>query len=117
MNLICYYHFRGDPSAQGNSLLALAGLALVSTHHALSLGQTSNENQQKASEHIGHNRWLMVVIETLFSIIDGRYKAKGKVFNWCHQVGSKILVIMTVGNSTGLLRHKVLFVCILICCF
>ncbi|XP_072039048.1 focadhesin-like [Amphiura filiformis] len=76
---------KGEPSAQGNSLLALVGLALVSTHHALSLGQTADDNQQKASEHIGHNRWLMIVIETLFSIVDGRYKAKGKVFNWCHQ--------------------------------
>ena len=87
MQILLYFiDCRGEPSAQGNSLLALAGLALASTHHALSLGQTAEENQQKASEHIGQNKWLMLVVETLFSVVNGRYKPKGRVFNWCHQV-------------------------------
>ena len=67
--------FRGNPSVQGNSVFALAGLA-----HAVSLYAQKQNN-------LGRNTdWLTMVTDTIMVVLDGNYKPKGPTLTWCQQV-------------------------------
>ncbi|XP_071965906.1 focadhesin-like [Antedon mediterranea] len=76
---------RGNPSAQANSILALASLACVSTKHANSLGSDAQKNQSDAPEHMGQNFWLETAAETVLCLVNNNYKAKKRVFSWCQR--------------------------------
>ena len=72
--LSCFV-FRGNPSVQGNSVFALAGLA-----HAVSLYAQKQNNSGRNTE------WLTMVTDTIMVVLDGNYKPKGPTLTWCQQV-------------------------------
>ncbi|CAH3022453.1 unnamed protein product, partial [Porites evermanni] len=68
---------RGNPSVQGNSVFALAGLA-----HAVSLYAQKQNNSGRNTD------WLTMVTDTIMVVLDGNYKPKGRTLTWCQQVSS-----------------------------
>lgn len=62
---------------QGNSVLALVGLA-----RAVSM----IVRQQTSSETTEQYQWLSVVADTVMVVLDGNYKPKGPTLVWCQQV-------------------------------
>ena len=75
--------FRGNPSVQGNSVFALAGLA-----HAVSL------YAQKQNSSGRNTDWLTMVTDTIMVVLDGNYKPKGPTLTWCQQVFLLYLVFV-----------------------
>ncbi|XP_031566041.1 focadhesin-like [Actinia tenebrosa] len=84
---------RGNPSVQGNSVLALAGLAFaVCSHTSQDSAETTGSNQSDGDGVQGDDRqrmrdWLCVIADTLMAVLDGNYKAKTSLV-WCQQVSS-----------------------------
>lgn len=66
---------------QANSVLALAGLAVVCEDYAQSTHQEAVEG------HLSHARWLRLVAETLLSVLDIQYTVSGRTLAFCQQVG------------------------------
>jgi len=74
---------RGNPSVQGNSVLALVGLA-----QAVSLF-VQQQNSSGATEQYQRNTdWLIMVADTIMVVLDGNYKPKGSTLVWCQHVSS-----------------------------
>ena len=80
--LSCFV-FRGNPSVQGNSVFALAGLA-----HAVSLYAQKQNNSGRNTD------WLTMVTDTIMVVLDGNYKPKGPTLTWCQQVFLLYLVFV-----------------------
>lgn len=83
--LIAVFSFglRGNPSVQGNSVLALAGLA-----QAVSLF-VQQQNSSGATEQYQRNTdWLIMVADTIMVVLDGNYKPKGPTLVWCQHVSN-----------------------------
>jgi len=74
---------RGNPSVQGNSVLALAGLA-----RAVSIFVQQQSSSGTTESYQRNTEWLNVVADTLMVVLDGNYKAKGPTLVWCQQVSS-----------------------------
>ena len=66
---------------QGNSVLALAGLAAAVASY-VSRQSSSGETQQNQR----NSDWLLMVADTLMVVLDGNYKPKGDTLIWCQQV-------------------------------
>ena len=73
--------FRGNPSVQGNSVLALAGLA-----RAVSIFVQQQTSSETTEQYQRNSEWLNVVAETVMVVLDGNYKPKGPTLVWCQQV-------------------------------
>lgn len=103
---------RDSPVVQGNSILALSGLAAVLAKYennlptdgngslGVRLGVTNETlrsvrgckrvehfvnvvlSLQAGPEFVPTARWLSMVLDTLLSIISSSYKASGQVFSW-----------------------------------
>jgi len=74
---------RGNPSVQGNSVLALAGLA-----RAVSIFIQQQSSSGTTESYQRNTEWLNMVADTLMVVLDGNYKAKGPTLVWCQQVSS-----------------------------
>jgi hypothetical protein len=75
---------------QGNSVLALAGLAFAVSSYISqqSVEDKSNQSDGSVQEEERHRtrEWLCVVADTLMVVLDGNYKAKTSPLVWCQQV-------------------------------
>ncbi|XP_077869001.1 focadhesin-like [Saccoglossus kowalevskii] len=77
---------KGNPTTQSNSVMALAGLAVVMAKHAASIGQSETDAAHKlAPEHTNQSQWLAMVTDTLITVLDGNVAPKGRVFIMCQQ--------------------------------
>lgn len=95
-NFLVSLHFRGNPSVQGNSVLALAGLArAVSIFVQQQSSSGTTESYQRNAE------WLNMVADTLMVVLDGNYKAKGPTLVWCQQVNSYKLLYELSWNTSA----------------
>ncbi|XP_047426080.1 focadhesin [Mugil cephalus] len=73
---------KDSPVVQGNSILALSGLAAVLAKYESSLPADSNGSLGAGPEFVPTASWLAMVLDTLLSIISSSYKAGGQVFPW-----------------------------------
>uniref|UniRef100_A0A7N8Y655 Focadhesin n=1 Tax=Mastacembelus armatus TaxID=205130 RepID=A0A7N8Y655_9TELE len=73
---------KDSPVVQGNSILALSGLAAVLAKYESSLPADSNGSLGAGPEFVPTASWLTMVLDTLLSIISSSYKARGQVFPW-----------------------------------
>ncbi|CAG5915207.1 unnamed protein product [Menidia menidia] len=71
-----------SPVVQGNSILALSGLAAVLAKYESNLPTDSSGSLGAGPEFVPTASWLGMVFDTLLSIISSSYKAKGQVFPW-----------------------------------
>ena len=75
-----------NPSIQSNAILALAGLLNIVHRYTTSLEPAELKTTELGTEHKSHSHWLMVVIESLMSLVDFQYKPKGELLGLCQQV-------------------------------
>uniref|UniRef100_A0A8C3GCC7 Focadhesin n=1 Tax=Cyclopterus lumpus TaxID=8103 RepID=A0A8C3GCC7_CYCLU len=68
--------FRDSPVVQGNSILALSGLAAALAKYESNLPADADGDLRVTSS------WLAMVVNTLLSISSSSYKARGQVFPW-----------------------------------
>ncbi|AWO95702.1 putative focadhesin isoform 2 [Scophthalmus maximus] len=73
---------KDSPVVQGNSILALSGLAAVLAKYESNLPADSDGSLGAGPEFVPTASWLAMVLETLLSIISSSYKARGQVFPW-----------------------------------
>ncbi|CAL9694547.1 unnamed protein product [Knipowitschia caucasica] len=73
---------KDSPVVQGNSILALSGLAAVLAKYENNLPTDSEGSLGAGPEFVPTSSWLAMVLDTLLSIMCSSYKAKGQVFPW-----------------------------------
>ncbi|KAK2900269.1 focadhesin isoform X1 [Channa argus] len=73
---------KDSPVVQGNSILALSGLAAVLAKYESNLPADSDGSLGAGPEFVPTTSWLAMVLDTLLSIISSSYKARGQVFPW-----------------------------------
>ncbi|GAA6230680.1 focadhesin [Lates japonicus] len=73
---------KDSPVVQGNSILALSGLAAALAKYESNLPADSDGSLGAGPEFVPTASWLSMVLETLLSIISSSYKARGQVFPW-----------------------------------
>ncbi|KAL2078934.1 hypothetical protein ACEWY4_024678 [Coilia grayii] len=71
-----------SPVVQGNSILALSGLAAELTKYESNLPADSSGELGAGPEILPTVHWLSMVIDTLLSIVSSSYRPKGQVFPW-----------------------------------
>ena len=86
INIFTYNFFRGSPSVQANSLLALAALAVHSSRHSDSLDQDALKALRETPEHLSQAHWLNIVTDTFMAILDVTFEPQGKILAVCQQV-------------------------------
>ncbi|XP_044197607.1 focadhesin [Thunnus albacares] len=73
---------KDSPVVQGNSILALSGLAAVLAKYESNLPADNDGSLGAGPEFVPTASWLAMVLNTLLSIISSSYKARGQVFPW-----------------------------------
>uniref|UniRef100_A0A4W3J5V7 Focadhesin n=1 Tax=Callorhinchus milii TaxID=7868 RepID=A0A4W3J5V7_CALMI len=73
---------KDSPVVQGNSILALTGLAVTVAKYESSLPAESDDVPEIGCEILLTQHWISMVVETLLSIVDNRYRPKGRIFPW-----------------------------------
>nr|XP_033465601.1 focadhesin [Epinephelus lanceolatus] len=73
---------KDSPVVQGNSILALSGLAAVLAKYESNLPADSDGSLMAGPEFVPTASWLAMVLNTLLSISSSSYKARGQVFPW-----------------------------------
>uniref|UniRef100_UPI003AB0ACCF focadhesin n=1 Tax=Centroberyx gerrardi TaxID=166262 RepID=UPI003AB0ACCF len=73
---------KDSPVVQGNSILALSGLAAVLAKYESNLPADGDGGLGAGPEFVPTASWLAMVLDTLLSIISSSYKARGQVFPW-----------------------------------
>ncbi|KAK7910251.1 hypothetical protein WMY93_014935 [Mugilogobius chulae] len=73
---------KDSPVVQGNSILALSGLAAALAKYETNLPTDSEGSLGAGPEFVPTSSWLAMVLDTLLSIICSSYKPKGQVFPW-----------------------------------
>ncbi|XP_077355104.1 focadhesin isoform X2 [Festucalex cinctus] len=71
---------KDSPVVQGNSVLALSGLAAVVAKYERNMPTDNDAGLKAGPEFVPTSSWLAMVLDTLLSIISSSYKAKGQVF-------------------------------------
>ncbi|XP_028822854.1 focadhesin isoform X2 [Denticeps clupeoides] len=71
-----------SPVVQGNSILALSGLAAVLIKYESNMPSDSKDGPTAGPEILPTGHWLNMVIDTLVSIVSSTYRPKGLVFPW-----------------------------------
>uniref|UniRef100_A0A6J0TC71 Focadhesin isoform X1 n=2 Tax=Pogona vitticeps TaxID=103695 RepID=A0A6J0TC71_9SAUR len=74
-----------SPVVKGNCLLALTGLAVTVAKHEKGLSSDTEEQFDTEPDFLLTKHWILMVIDTLLSIIDSHYHPKGRVFPWFYQ--------------------------------
>ena len=72
---------RESPSMQGNSILALSGLAVYMANVNRLV-----DDKSKPLQYVTTKDWLTKVADTVMVVFDGNFKPKGNPFQWCQQV-------------------------------
>ncbi|KAL0970352.1 hypothetical protein UPYG_G00240840 [Umbra pygmaea] len=73
---------KDSPVVQGNSILALSGLAAALAKYEANLPASADGGLGVGPEVLPTSTWLAMVLETLLSVISSNYKPKGQVFTW-----------------------------------
>ncbi|KAM6894866.1 focadhesin isoform 1-T2 [Lycodopsis pacificus] len=73
---------KDSPVVQGNSILALSGLAAVLAKYESNLPADGDGSLRAGPEFVPTASWLAMVVNTLLSISSSSYKARGQVFPW-----------------------------------
>ncbi|KAF1380319.1 hypothetical protein PFLUV_G00162410 [Perca fluviatilis] len=73
---------KDSPVVQGNSILALSGLAAVLAKYESNLPADSDGSLGAGPEFVPTASWLAMVLHTLLSISSSSCKARGQVFPW-----------------------------------
>lgn len=73
---------------QGNSVLALAGLA-----QAVFLFVQQQTSSGATEQYQRNTEWLSLVADTIMVVLDGNHKPKGPTLVWCQQVNSNLLFV------------------------
>uniref|UniRef100_A0A8C4SN13 Focadhesin n=1 Tax=Erpetoichthys calabaricus TaxID=27687 RepID=A0A8C4SN13_ERPCA len=73
---------KDSPVMQGNSILALTGLAVAVAKYENSLPSDVEGNPEIGPEILSTKHWLSMVLHTLLSTVDSCYCPKGRVFTW-----------------------------------
>ncbi|KAM3590535.1 uncharacterized protein V6R79_011338 [Siganus canaliculatus] len=73
---------KDSPVVQGNSILALSGLAAVLAKYESNLPADSDGSLGAGPEFVPTSSWLAMVLNTLLSISSSSYRARGQVFPW-----------------------------------
>uniref|UniRef100_A0A3P9A7H9 DUF3730 domain-containing protein n=1 Tax=Esox lucius TaxID=8010 RepID=A0A3P9A7H9_ESOLU len=73
---------KDSPVVQGNSILALSGLAAVLAKYESNLPASAEGGLGVGPEILPSSTWLAMVLDTLLSVVSSTYKPKGQVFPW-----------------------------------
>ncbi|XP_072446311.1 focadhesin [Chiloscyllium punctatum] len=73
---------KDSPVVQGNSILALTGLAVTVAKYESSLPSEAHDAPEIGADILPTEHWISMVVETLLSIVDNRYRPKGRIFPW-----------------------------------
>lgn len=73
---------KDSPVVQGNSILALSGLAVVLTRYESNLPTQSESVCEVGPDTLPTVHWLSMVTDTLLSIVSSSRNPKGQVFPW-----------------------------------
>uniref|UniRef100_A0A8C3SNW2 Focadhesin n=1 Tax=Chelydra serpentina TaxID=8475 RepID=A0A8C3SNW2_CHESE len=76
---------KDSPVVKGNCILALTGLAVAVAKYENSLSSDTDVGPETEPDFLPTKHWISMVIETLLSIVNSRYRAKGQVFPWFYQ--------------------------------
>uniref|UniRef100_A0A6Q2XG47 DUF3730 domain-containing protein n=1 Tax=Esox lucius TaxID=8010 RepID=A0A6Q2XG47_ESOLU len=79
---LCLLGDRDSPVVQGNSILALSGLAAVLAKYESNLPASAEGGLGVGPEILPSSTWLAMVLDTLLSVVSSTYKPKGQVFPW-----------------------------------
>ncbi|XP_071110148.1 focadhesin-like [Haliotis cracherodii] len=92
---------RGNPTRQGNSVLALAGLAVSASRHATGLDEESLKAAEDTCQHLSHSHWLTVAMDTIMCLMEVSFKPKGKILGLCQQrtAGDKLPASLLARSS------------------
>ena len=77
---------RGNPTAQGNSILSLAGLAVSTSKFASGLDEESQQAGDAVTAHLSQPHWLNIVANTVLVVLDVKYQPQGRILPLCQQV-------------------------------
>jgi len=69
-------------------VLALSGLALACHQYASGLEKQELQLANQNSEHISHSHWLMLVMDSLMSLVDFTFSPKAGLLGLSQQVDS-----------------------------
>ncbi|XP_066272306.1 focadhesin-like isoform X1 [Branchiostoma lanceolatum] len=115
----------GNPTAQANSVLAVAGLAGTVMRYMASLGAEATRIQQEASEHNSCPHWLGMLTDLLMCVADSKYKPKGRTLGLfqqksqggapscsmlaraCSSLAFSQLIPVLVTNNVERIRHMI----------
>lgn len=78
---------KGSPKTQGNSILALVGLANAIS--SFEENESKEDRMRTPDQFISVRSWLLKVADTVMVVFDGNYKPASKPFQWCQQVSSE----------------------------
>ncbi|XP_048475512.1 focadhesin [Rhincodon typus] len=73
---------KDSPVVQGNSILALSGLAVTVAKYESSLPSDAHDAPEIGADILPTEHWISMVVETLLSIVDSHYRPKGRIFPW-----------------------------------
>ncbi|XP_067301442.1 focadhesin isoform X2 [Pseudorasbora parva] len=73
---------KDSPVVQGNSILALSGLAVVLTRYESNLPTQSESGFEVGPDNLPTVHWLSIVTDTLLSIVSSNSNPRGQVFPW-----------------------------------
>ncbi|KAM8882281.1 focadhesin isoform 1-T1 [Synchiropus picturatus] len=73
---------KDTPVVQGNSILALSGLAAALAKYESNLPADSDGSLGAGPEFVPTSSWLAMMLETVLSIISSSYQARGQIFPW-----------------------------------
>ncbi|XP_073669467.1 focadhesin [Paramisgurnus dabryanus] len=73
---------KDSPVVQGNSIMALSGLAVVLTRYESNLPTQSDNGLEVGPDILPTTHWLSMVIDTMLSIVSINSNPKGQVFPW-----------------------------------
>uniref|UniRef100_A0A673VZE3 Focadhesin n=1 Tax=Salmo trutta TaxID=8032 RepID=A0A673VZE3_SALTR len=71
-----------SPVVQGNSILALSGLAAVLAKYESNMPADTEGGLGVGPEILSTSTWLAMILDTLLSIVSSSYKPRGQVFPW-----------------------------------
>ncbi|KAJ8262543.1 hypothetical protein GJAV_G00167600 [Gymnothorax javanicus] len=73
---------KDSPVVQGNSILALSGLAAVLSKYESSLPVGESGSTEVGPEILPTQHWVSMAMDTLLSVVSSSYRPKGQVFPW-----------------------------------
>uniref|UniRef100_A0A8C9SVB1 Focadhesin n=1 Tax=Scleropages formosus TaxID=113540 RepID=A0A8C9SVB1_SCLFO len=73
---------KDSPVVQGNSILALSGLAVALAKYESSLPVEPETAGEVGPEFLSNKLWMTMVMDTLLSVVSSGYQPKGRVFPW-----------------------------------